>query len=343
MKNGVKTALSVGFILLVIGLALVAAAMLRGDSPLDVWNNARFDVSTISTGFGGLKGYTVCKSGTESFSPDEVQRIDLGWISGTVTLEPGVSDKLTVTERCEKELPDDQKLCWKLENGTLYLRFCSAASMQMVDKDLVLSFPADWTAKSVEVGATSGDISLRGLQLSGALSVSTTSGDVLLTDCRCDDLDAGATSGSIDLQGCVCNKLTLGSTSGGLRAENCRCDKLEAGSTSGSVSVRSEAESITLSSTSGSVRCEAVPAGCRVRIHTTSGEVKLQLNDTSDGQHISVDTTSGDVYLDVPGAMDLDYDTASGDMSGRLESGGSGCPKVEIDTTSGDLILGAFD
>ena len=343
MKNGVKTALSVGFILLVIGLALVAAAMLRGDNPLDVWNNARFDVSTISTGFGGLKGFTVCRTGTESFSPDEVQRIDVGWISGTVTLEPGASDRLTVTERCEKELPDDQKLCWKLENGTLYLRFCSAARMQMVDKDLVLNYPAGWTAKSVEVGATSGDLTLCGLQLSGDLAVTVTSGEILVKDCRCEDLDAGATSGSVDVQGCVCGKLTLGSTSGALRAENCRCDRIEAGSTSGDIRVKSEAKSITLSSTSGAIRCEAVPAGCDVSIGATSGKVYLQLRDTSDGQRITVATTSGDVYLDVPGAMDLDYDTASGDMSGRLESGGSGCPKVEIGTTSGDLILGAFD
>ena len=78
-------------------------------------------------------------------------------------------------------------------------------------------------------------------------------------------------------------------------------------------------------------------------IGTTSGEVRLSLLDTRNEQKIAVETTSGDVYLDVPGAMELDYDTASGDLSGKLEQGGSGCPKVEIDTTSGDLILGAFD
>ena len=74
-----------------------------------------------------------------------------------------------------------------------------------------------------------------------------------------------------------------------------------------------------------------------------SGTVKLALLDTGSDQRIEIETTSGDVYLDVPGAIDLDYDTASGDMHGRLEQGGSGCPKVEIETTSGDLILGAFD
>ena len=342
MKKSVKTALSIGFILLVIGMALVAVALARGASFQELWNNGSLSVSLISTGFGDLDGYTVCSTGAESFSSDEVRRIDLGWVSGSVRLEPG-GDCLTLKESCSRPLKEEQKLCWKLEKGTLFVRFCTAVRTQNLEKDLVLTFPAGWSAENITVDASSANISLRELNIKKALAVSATSGDLHLESCRCDSLDAGTTSGSADLQGCEARLLTLGATSGGLRAEGCRCESLEADTTSGSIYVRSEATSIELGSTSGAIRCEDVPALCDVSIETTSGSVKLSLRGTGNHQRIAVDTTSGDVYLDVPGAIDLDFDTASGKLSGRLEQGGSGCPSVEIDTTSGNLILGAFD
>lgn len=342
MKKTVKTALAIAVVLIVTGMLLVAAAFLRGASVRDIWNNASVNMNLVSPGFGDLKGYTVCKTGEESFSPDEVKSIDLSWISGTVKLQPGGEGRITLKERSEKPLKDEQKLCWKLEKGTLSIRFCSALQTQMPDKDLVLSVPSDWTAENLTVAATSADVELRELQVEKALELTATSGDVQLFDCRCDKLDAGATSGSVALQGCECRAMALGSTSGSLQAESCRCDTLEGSTTSGSICVGAEAQSIKLGSTSGPICCEQIPAGCDVSLGSTRGTVKLQLKDTSDGQRIKIETTSGDVFLDVPGAIDLDYDTASGDMSGRLEQGGSGCPTVKVDTTSGDLILGAF-
>ena len=343
MSKAVKTALVTALLLIVLGMALIAVSLLRGANIRELWSSGSFQVGMINTGYGDLKDYTICQSGREHFSADEVKRIDLDWISGKVKLQSGSGDQITLDERCEKSLKDEQKLCWKLENGTLSIRFCSALQTQMPDKELVLTVPAGWTAESVSVGVTSGDVELRGLRVEKTLDLSATSGDMQVFDCSCDKLDAGATSGSVSLTGCDCRELELGATSGAFSAENCRCDTLTATTTSGDISVRCEAKEIRLESTSGSIRCAGVPAGCDVSIDTTSGTVRLSLLDTSSDQRIRVETTSGDVHLDVPGAIDLDFDTASGDMSGRLLQGGSGCPEVEVETTSGDLILGAFD
>lgn len=361
MTKTVKTALLIALVLIIAGAMLISVALLRGASIQDLWHADGLSFGVISTGFGDLKDYTVCETGEESFSPDEVKKIDLGWISGTVKLETGGS-RIELRERSERPLKDEQKLCWKLDRGTLYIRFCKAARTQMGDKNLVLTVPAGWTAESLSVAATSAAIELRGMKAEGVLAAVATSGEVRLIDCscrtltagstsgtvtmencRCEDLDAGSTSGGISLRGCETRDLRLGSTSGALLAEGCVCDSFKAGSTSGDISVHCEAKSIKLGATSGAIRCEAVPAGCDVSIDTNSGTVRLSLRDTADDQRIEVETTSGDVYLDLPGAMDLDFDTTSGKMHGRLEQGGSGCPHVEIDTTSGDLNLGAFD
>ena len=362
MSKTVKTVLLTALLLIILGMALIAVSLLRGANIRELWNSGNFQVGQISTGYGDLKDYTICKSGEESFSPAEVKRIDLDWISGTVKLQPGSGDRITLKESCEKTLKDEQKLCWKLDEGTLSIRFCKALQTQMAGKDLVLTVPADWTAESIGVHATSADLELRGLSVEGILSSTATSGGVTLDGCSCrtlavsassgevslngcvfDKLDAGATSGSISLKGCDGRELRFSATSGAIGIDGGRCDTLKANTTSGNIYVRTEAKEIRLESTSGSIRCEEVSALCSVSIDTTSGTVKLALLDTGNDQRIEIETTSGDVYLDVPGAIDLDYDTASGDMHGRLEQGGSGCPRVEIETTSGDLILGAFD
>ncbi len=343
MKKGVKTALAVALVLLFSGLGLLAWSASAHGGPAGLWNKAALRLNWSVGSAEDLAGYTVCQSGEAHFSPDEVRRIDLGWVAGTVKLEPG-GDTIAVKERCSKPLGEDQKLCWKLENGTLSLRFCSALHTTMPGKDLVLTFPAGWIPEKVSVDVTSADVELRALRVGGALSIDATSGDLHAENCVCIDLKASTTSGGIDLQGCEADSgLSLGSTSGALRAQDCRCDRLRAAATSGDIHVAGcSAKELELGATSGGVRCEGVPAGCDVSIDTTSGEVRLSLLDTSSGQELSIETISGDVYLDVPGAIDLDFDTVSGGMSGRLEQGGKGCPEVGIDTTSGDLILGSF-
>ena len=347
MSKTVKTVLLTALLLIILGMALIAVSLLRGANIRELWNSGNFQVGQISTGYGDLKDYTICKSGEESFSPAEVKRIDLDWISGTVKLQPGSGDRITLKESCEKALKDEQKLCWKLDEGTLSIRFCKALQTQMAGKDLVLTVPADWTAESIGVHATSADLELNGLRVEGILSSTATSGGVTLDGCSCrtlavsassgevslngcvfDKLDAGASSGSISLKGCDGRELRFSATSGAIGIDGGRCETMKANTTSGNIYVRAEAKEIRLESTSGSIRCEEVSALCSVSIDTTSGTVKLALLDTGSDQRIEID---------------LDYDTASGDMHGRLEQGGSGCPKVEIETTSGDLILGAFD
>lgn len=323
MKKSVKTALAVALVLLFAGLGLLAWSASAHGGPAGLWNKAALRLNWSVGSAEDLAGYTVCQSGEAHFSPDEVKRIDLGWVAGTVKLEPGGAD-LALKERCSESLREDQKLCWKLENGTLSLRFCLALHTTTPGKDLVLTFPTGWIPEEVAVDVTSADVELRALQVGGRLTLSATSGELRAENCVFRDLDAGTTSGGVTLRGCEARTLTLGATSGGLRAQDCRCDRLEAAATSGSIHVTG---------------CEAK----EIKLGATSGDVRLSLLDTRSDQEIAVETTSGDVYLDAPGAIDLDYDTVSGDLRGRTESGGSGCPQVSVDTTSGDLILGAFD
>lgn len=285
MSKIIKSALTVALALVVLGAVLVCVSLLLGANLRELWDAGSFQINPISGfGFGDLKDYTVCLDGEERFSPDEVRRIELGWISGKVTLQVGSRDRIELQERCSRSLCDDQKLCWKLENGCLYLRFCSQTQTRLFDKELVLTIPEGWTAEYFSIDAVSADLTLRGLTVEKKLSADTTSGEI--------------------------------------RVEDCRADSLDANSVSGSIFVRGKATSF--------------------RLNTTSGDVRLQLPDAQGAQRIEVDTVSGDVYLDASGALDLDFDSVSGKLSGRLTQGGDVCPRVTVDTVSGDLILSSF-
>lgn len=322
MNKKIKTALAVALVLILTGAMLIGGEVLRGTDMASLIRSNAFTINVADLGVSA--DYTACKSGKESFSPDEVKRIDLSWIAGSVKMEQGPGKTITFAETASRELTDGEKLRWKLENGTLTLRYCANGQRNVPEKDLVLSVPADWNAEWIDVSATSADLELRGLKASGKLEVGVTSGKLRMTDCTCGRLEATATSGDMTLTGCSCRKL-------------------EAGSTSGDISVlRCGAEEMKLGCTSGDIRCEDLPARCELDCDSTSGSVRVSLQNAQNDQRIVINTTSGDVYLDVPGAMDLDYDSVSGDLRGNLTQSDDTCPRVEVDTVSGDLILGAF-
>lgn len=320
MKRNSYAVLWIALALIAAGAVLITLSLLGGANLRELWNSGAFSLHDANLGAGA--GYQTCESGTERFSPDEVRRIDLGWVSGKVTLESGRGDQIELTERASRTLKDGEKLRWKLENGTLFVRYCENGMRNLPEKELTLTVPADWTAEWIDLGVTSGDVTLRSIRVSDQLELTATSGDMRAESCSAGRIEAEATSGSLALLDCVCRTL-------------------EAETTSGAVQVRCEAEKMSLSATSGTIYCEDVPARCDVECSTTSGEVFMRLSDTRDGQRIEIETTSGDVHLDAPGAIELDYDTASGDLRGSLRQGGKGCPRVEVETTSGDLILGS--
>ncbi len=327
-----------------IALILIAAgALLLAFGP----RGALFDsslVGTVDDGFTGGAGYTVCRTGRESFAMDEVKRIEIGWSAGAVKLETNGGRTVALGELSKKALQDGEKLRWKLEKGTLSIRYCANGQTNVPEKELTVILPRDWVADELELTASSADLSVSGLTAKGQIAVVTTSGDQVLTDCACDELALVATSGSIRAENCRCEELDAGVTSGGVSLKGCVCEKISAGATSGSAAVVScEAEKMAAGSTSGAIRCEDVPPRCELDIDTTSGTVRVSLRDANNPQEIDIDTTSGDVYLDVPGSMALDYETTSGSRRGQLNEGDDDCPRVKVDTTSGDLILGKFE
>ena len=89
---------------------------------------------------------------------------------------------------------------------------------------------------------------------------------------------------------------------------------------------------------SGKVTMLKLRAGGDVDVDTVSGAVELRFESLP--RSVDVGTTSGGVTLAFPKgtAIDLDYDTLSGSLTGSLHTAPGGLP-VDVDTASGSLTI----
>ncbi|MEG7280799.1 DUF4097 family beta strand repeat-containing protein [Bacillus sp. 0909A] len=170
------------------------------------------------------------------------------------------------------------------------------------------------------------------------ITVTTTSGDILIENVQTDQSAADSTSGDIELKDSrIKNEMTIKTTSGDVQADQNSLGQGEVKTTSGSI------ESNRTTSKKMSYK-------------TTSGDIDLLQGQKN--EDISINTTSGDVsveYQKEPASLAVDFQTDSGDSSVNLDQimyqeksdrritgymGESGTSNLlNVRTTSGDFEL----
>ena len=334
MKKGTKIALAIGVVLLAVGATMVNIAVGRGEK-------ADFSFG-INGGrmFSGVNqnGYTVCTEGEVSFDVSDVEKLDLDWLSGTVSVEAYDGDELIVREKIDGSATDEMRMRWRLSGGELSVLPCANNVRNLPTKHLTVLVPRTAELRELSTDATSAYTKIDGVTLTGDLEVDSSSGDVEIVNCVCRAISADSTSGAQSVRDCACAGIKLNNTSGGKSIENCAVSgEVKIDGTSGSSGVRNlSCTGIEIDGTSGSVRLEELKCSGKADVVGSSGTVYISFAEAPSG--VSVDSTSGDVTLVFPKGtgLDLDFDSASGKFSGELSSGSL---RVEVDTTSGDLRI----
>lgn len=163
-------------------------------------------------------------------------------------------------------------------------------------------------AESFHLSTVSGDISVE--QAEGDTTVSTTSGNVMIS--RMDgDIRISTVSGDISL-GEAEGNMGFSSTSGIIRLQD-GTGPFEADTTSADILVEKLDGSFRMDTTSGDiVISEGSSCG---NVNTISGEVRIYLKEMTG--NLDVSTTSGNVNFKLPGtdSWTLDFDSVSGECS----------------------------
>ncbi len=258
----------------------------------------------------------------------EVENLDVDWTAGSVTIAFHAENTVIISETAEREIPEEEKLLWKLDRKTLRIEYHKPALMKLATlaKDLTITLPEGIRLKQAAIRATSANVNIPRLQAE-TLILETTSGDadasaeaktvkVSSTSGRIymklsgkqESVDMRSTSGSISLYAEEMDQASLDTTSGGASLEAKRFGTVAAESTSGNLYVKAGAfDAMKLASTSGSISA-ALPQ--------------------TPGFSGTVTTTSGDISSFIPL-----------EKKGDTYSCGDGSAKLTISATSGNVTL----
>lgn len=274
--------------------------------------------------------------GATALSAADIDSVDLGWSAGSVTVQVGEDDQIYVAETSSATLDDNDVMRWKVENGTLKVRYGKREGFLIFsfgfddpEKHLTLTVPPELAQKlkSVEMTVASADVTVSEITAEN-LTVTSASGDVKLSDLTAGTVNLTNASGSLYGENLTVDNMDLDSASGQKEFVNCTVsDTLNCDSASGDFFF------------SGSLE--------KLDSDTASGDIELDL--TAPAHSLNIDSASGDLTVtlpsDLPG-LEVEYDSASGDMKFDFDVSykgddrviyGDGSMKVEIDTASGDV------
>lgn len=245
---------------------------------------------------------------------ETVEHIEISWLAGNVTLKSHDSDTVAFSEKSADQLSDDTQLHYWLDGTTLRIKFCGSGQWVLdgLEKELTVLVPETLELTNLKVNSVSAGVDLDSIRAESA-AISTTSGNICLTDCAVTEL------------------AKISTVSGGTEAKFAQ-----------------PLEDFACNSTSGEIQV-AAPAVMRFEADTVSGPVSFSAQ--SAPESLDIDTTSGCIDLALPEDASFTLDcystsgTLSSDLPHRTENGqyifGDGKGEYTVNTISGDVRITA--
>lgn len=249
-------------------------------------------------GFGGFSigSYNYPNSGAYTagggeIDPEGIQNIEIHWISGSVSVTRSQDSEIWLSEN--EGLQDEDQLRYLVSGNTLKIQFCAprfGVYNMTAQKDLEVRLPESLLARLGELKVESVSSAGQLVGISGrSCRIENVSGSWNLTDCTFDHMDLDTVSGGAKLTACSVSTLDMDTVSGSLTAELTDAPK--------SVDLDTVSADLELTLPAGTGFC--------AEMDSVSGEVE------SDAPM----TKKGDVYFCGDGAVEIDMDSVSGDVT----------------------------
>ena len=290
-------------------------------------------LTAVALGIGQIfRGAGYAQAGNYTVGDAEitgaVRNLDIDWTSGQIRIAYHSANTVTLTERSNEKLSEDQRMRWWLDGDTLRVQYEKPGfhpfSFHSPVKELTVTLPEGTALTSAKISATSADLDIPALE-ADTMTLDLTSGDIRAA-AKTRKLRVDATSGSIALQvEAGAEEISVGSTSGVVTLTAPGAGKVRIGTTSGRVTAAlGDVAQTDISSTSGAVQVSAARLGS-LKVGTTSGNVSAALP-ADPGFTARLSTTSGSA----------DY-TLPLEKRGDAYVCGDGSGEVRISTTSGSI------
>lgn len=263
----------------------------------------------------------------EKIAISDVKKLNLEFKSSDLNVFFTEESDIRVVQYSYKELREDQLFMVDKSNSTIEIKESNKPQffifyigfIEQISYDVYI--PKTYE-KSLEIKSVSGDIEVNESLKFEDLTISSTSGDVKMGNIEAKDIKIETISGDIKLQDIKSDNLKLKAVSGDIKALSA-IGNIEVKTTSGEIEFHKIDGKISATSVSGNIKSEDFKITGDSKVKTTSGDVKMYLNEESNCE-IGTKTTSGNVTLpnrrNVMGVepyVELNIQTVSGNI--RLE------------------------
>lgn len=258
----------------------------------------------------------------------DLQKLDIDWISGSVTVELTDEDTIRIQETTSKAISEKDALRYGVSGGTLRVQACKKGHIgSLPQKDLKVFLP-----RALAEGLKECDFD-------------TVSAAILAGNLTLDELEIDTVSGKITLSDIAAEEAKMDTVSGQIELESCAFDSLRIDSVSAYSHVVGTVRKVKISSVSGEIQLHL--EDCReLKLNTMSGRIQLGLSRTP--KELSIDTTSGTTTIDLP--LDASCTIKLDAMSGKLYLNeeavpskqlvlGDGAAEFDIDSMSGSVYI----
>ena len=219
---------------------------------------------------------------------EPITHIEIDWVAGSVTIVPGDTDRIRLSESGEFGTDDamvyrqnGNKLTIEYQKQDVYIGIYSTPS-----KDLTITVPRDWEGIRISLDTASAQLRMTGITVR-EVELESASGTAVFEDCRIAELNMDTASGDLHYSGML--------------------DVLECNAASSNVHA-------VLANTPDRLIVEAMSGNVDITLPESSG-FRAQVETLSGGFHSDFDCThKNDSYIHGDGSCQMEINAISGDV-----------------------------
>ncbi len=250
-------------------------------------------------------------AGDISYKTDGINRIDVNWVSGDVSIVLWDGETVSVSEI--GDFADDKKVHTAVIDGALMIKFAASGNLgtNSKGKSLTVKIPEAMLLSEIAVDTVSAEVSVDMKAEVRTIDIDTVSGSTDIKNLSGDSVGVDTTSGRITVSGATFAKASLDSVSGRIEIDDSALTDVDA--------------------------------------ETVSGRINCSFRDGAAIDELDFSSVSGDIEILLPEGVGFEakLSSVSGDFdsdfacvrNGKTYTCGDGSIKISADTTSGDLAV----
>jgi len=288
-----------------------------------MWSERWGDNMRFGINLGGIENLTgpYEKRGSQDIKAEDLDKINIEWVSGDVTIIPYDGDVVIITEYAQRELNDNEKMYVISNNRTLTIKFTERSIVRrMPSKRLEVHVPQNLmeNMNMLDVSTVSGGVVIENAKPE-MLKINTVSGVIGITNIESPFIDAATTSGAINIVTVNANKLEATTVSGAVTISDAIADALHIGTTSGRITATGEFNRVNITTVSGSTTVTNTVVPSNMSISSVSGSI--------------------DVYLPDPGELSVSHSSVSGRFTSEIPVKIQNGAPINFSTVSGRMTM----